>query len=363
MNVRNRIFLLGAFFVAGVALTAIFLQKEVTPDLGLPEQITTRTTDSEVLEKAPQIEDTKKDSAENVSNLMPTEISKDEEKSVPSPYLHRVVKSAKQKRRSELPAAAQYPPLPDSPFLAQDTKLETIPTPIERNPASETLETPTSSLSWFRIDMGTVSQSQKQEDSVFNDSRTVTNPLSLLLSLGAQLTETVGLEFSWGQGITSSSSSSKSLPKNQLLVGLAWQPKSVVKASSFTRWSFGLSLEDAAVVTGEPTKEKLTNYTKTDLYAGINHNRHLSGLWYLDIKLLLTLSPIKPQEFLSYTDNSLSLDITPQYELDQNLRVGLNLGLSSKRRRGELYNYQGNKDSLSIENQEFRAGVSISFTF
>lgn len=253
------------------------------------------------------------------------------------------------------------PPLPETPFLNPDTPAETVPVPPSKTEVS--IEPKHHSLDWFQFEVGPSTISQKQEDTLYSETRSVTNPLSLLIALGISLSENLGLDFSWAQPIGVTASKKNKLPKNRLTAGLNWQPSALVGKSSFWRWSLGIALEDATYFDGDPASSKLTNYTKQDLYGGVQYNTALASLWFLDLKVLLSMTPLKPSTFESYTESGMLLMITPQYEISENLRLGLSLEYQMKQRQAGITNYLNQKDSSMIELQEFRTAISVIYNF
>ncbi len=254
--------------------------------------------------------------------------------------------------------------LPDSPFLLPGTATPEVPISQNQNhEKSDQAETSFSSLSWLQFSVGTTSLSQAQEDRVFNETRAVTNPLSLIISLGASLSQTIGAEFSWAQKIVSGASKNNNIPNSAFSAGLTWQAKALQNSSYFLRWGLGLSVDEAAHISGAPTESRLANYSRTALYGSAQYTQALTTLWYLDVKLMLTLSPVRPDSFSEYTENGWLLRVTPQYEFTKNLRVGISFEYKNRERKLGIVNYLGQADSSSINLREFQTALTLQYSF
>lgn len=253
-------------------------------------------------------------------------------------------------------------PLPDSPFLSADAPVN-YTAPIAQDVNAQTDSASLSSLSWMQLAVGTASLSQTQEDRTYSETRSITNPLTILMGLGTTLTQTLGLEFSWRQQVVSGAGKNNNLPNSQMTAGISWQPVALTSNSSFWRWGFGAGVSEATYIKGDPTTSQLANYAKTDLYGSVQYSRHLANLWYLDVKLLLTLSPIKVDTFTEYADNGWLLRIAPQYEFSKNLRVGIALDYINKNRRLGYTNHLGQNDTATISLKEFQSAVLFTYSF
>ncbi|HEY1078862.1 MAG TPA: hypothetical protein VGE46_02155 [Bdellovibrio sp.] len=260
--------------------------------------------------------------------------------------------------------AATDQALPESPFLLPGTATPEIPTSqMQSHEESDPAEASFSSLSWLQFSVGTTSLSQAQEDRVYNETRTVTNPLSLLISLGASLSQTIGAEFSWAQKIVSGASKNNNIPNSAFSAGLTWQAKALQSSSYFLRWGLGLSVDEAAYISGAPTESRLANYSRTALYGSAQYTQALTNLWYLDVKLMLTLSPVKPDSFSEYTENGWLLRVTPQYEFTKNLRVGISFEYKNRERQLGIVNHLGQADSSSVNLREFQTALTLQYSF
>ncbi|NUN06830.1 MAG: hypothetical protein HUU57_13835 [Bdellovibrio sp.] len=262
------------------------------------------------------------------------------------------------------PQVARSEPLPDSPFLLPGSATPEAPLPVlARSDRPADAEASFSSLSWLQISAGTTTLSQQQEDRTYSETRTLTNPLTLLISLGASLSESLGAEFSWGQKIVSGSTKNNNIPNSSFAAGLTWQPQALKSANYFLRWGLGLNLDEATYINGAPSESRLTNYSRTGLYGSAQYNTVLTAPWYLDIKLILTLSPLKPESFSEYTENGWLLRITPQYEFSKNLRVGLSLEYKNRDRQLGIVNHLGQADSSDIKLREFQTAITLQYSF
>jgi len=255
----------------------------------------------------------------------------------------------------------EYPPLPNTPFLAKNEPLSPVsgPKKINRFIASEQKV----SLDWFQLSIGPNTITQSQTDKIYSESRTLTNPLSLLIAVGHKISEELGLDFSWAQQFMSGNSSKNKIPKNRISLGVAWQPPQLVWDLSFLRWGLGIAQDDGTFIDGDPNDSRLSNYTKHDLYASIQYHTPLNEKIYLDLKMMLSGTVLKPSIFRSYTENGISFVLMPQYELSNNLKLGLGIEYNLKQKQLGITNHLNQVDSSDVESKEFRTSLSLTYTF